>query len=173
MKSVSSGGPVTNHFSPLRTYSPVAASRTAVACERPRVGAGVRLGDRVAAEPLAAQARLEVAAALVGVGVDQGVVGARDERPQPAGRLAELLVDEDLLEGRPALAAELDREASRRAAGRRSPRCFSVVPGSRREPAAGALELGLERLEDVDDVGRARAWSSCWAGVRVRSTGRG
>ena len=31
MKSVSSGGPVTNHFSPLRTYSPVAASRTAVA----------------------------------------------------------------------------------------------------------------------------------------------
>ena len=31
MKSVSSGGPVTNHFSPLSTYSPVAASRTAVA----------------------------------------------------------------------------------------------------------------------------------------------
>ena len=30
MKSVSSG-PVTNHFSPLRRYSPVAASRTAVA----------------------------------------------------------------------------------------------------------------------------------------------
>ena len=31
MKSVSSGGPVTNHFSPWRTYSPVAGSRTAVA----------------------------------------------------------------------------------------------------------------------------------------------
>ena len=30
MKSVSSG-PVTNHFSPLRTYSSVAASRVAVA----------------------------------------------------------------------------------------------------------------------------------------------
>ena len=30
MKSVSDG-PVTNHFSPLRTYSPVAASSTAVA----------------------------------------------------------------------------------------------------------------------------------------------
>ena len=29
MKSVSDG-PVTNHFSPLRTHSPVAASRTAV-----------------------------------------------------------------------------------------------------------------------------------------------
>ena len=100
MKSVSSG-PVTNHFSPLRTYSPVAASRTAVAREGPGVGAGAVLGDRVAARALAAQARLEVARALLRRRQwTQRVVGARDVRPQAAGRLAELLVDEDLLERR-------------------------------------------------------------------------
>ena len=93
--------------------------------------------------------RVEVAPALVGVAVDQDVVGARDVRPEAAGRLPELLVDE-----RPARA--------RTSPGRR-PRPGSEPPCSRasiaaapdrvapvaRDAPAGPLELDLERLEDV------------------------
>ena len=86
MKSVSSR-PVTNHFSPLRTYSPVAASRTAVAREGPGVGAGAVLGDRVAARALAAQRTDRGSAAAAPASQwTQRVVGARDVRPQAAGR---------------------------------------------------------------------------------------
>src|SRR4029079_2854581 len=80
--------------------------------ERAGVGAGPRLGDRVAPAALAAERRIEVAAALRVIGVDERVVRAGDESPQAPGDLTELLVDEHLLERAPALAAELAREGA-------------------------------------------------------------
>ena len=147
MKSVLSG-PVTNHFSPLSTQPVAVADRRGL--EGPGVGAGVRLGDRVRAEPLAAEARLEVAPALVGVGVGEDLVRAGDEAPQAARDLAVLLVDEHLLEHRPAAAADRHRQLAARQPGldRQPPELRATL---RRELAAGALELHLERLEDVDD----------------------
>ena len=152
MKSVSDG-PVTNHFSPLRTYSPVAASRTAVAGQRPGVRALAGLRDRVAAVPLAAQARVQVAAPLLGRAVQQRVVAAGDEAPQAARDLTQLLVDEDLLQRGPALAPG-GRAAGCRRGGRAS-MARRLISRMRLggERAAVALELGLERLEHVDDVG--------------------
>ena len=135
----------------------------------PRIGAGAGLGDGVAAEALAAQRRLQVAPALLGVAVDERVVGARDERPRPAGRLAELLVDEDLLDGRPALAAGLDRQRAAdqpgRDARRRGPRPGPRA-GSRPPPRSRSSSSGW-RTSTTN--ARARAWSSSWAGVRVAS----
>ena len=147
MKSVLSG-PVTNHFSPLRTQSGAVADGGRL--ERPRVGAGVRLGDRVGAEPLAPEARLEVSPALVGIGVREDLVRARDEAPQAAGDLAVLLVDEHLLEHRPAAAAHGHRQLAAGEPGLdREPPQLRAALG--REPAARPLELDLERLEHVDD----------------------
>ena len=60
-------------------------------------------------------------------------------------------MDEDLLEDRPALAAEPTAEATRRAARRRCAAWRIVHPPAARHVAAGALELRLERLEDVPD----------------------
>ena len=115
------------------------------------VGAGAVLGDRVAPRALAAQRRLEVAPALLGVGVEQDVVGARDVRPQAAGRLAELLVDEHLLE-RPTSPARRPRPGSEPPWSRASIAAAPdrVAPVAR-DAAAGALELDLARLEDVPD----------------------
>ena len=61
-------------------------------------------------------------------------------------------MDEDLLEDGPALAAELARERPAVEPGV-DRRALQLVAGRRREPPAGPLELGLDRLEDVDDVG--------------------
>src|SRR4029078_1560619 len=116
------------------------------------VGARVRLGDGVASEALAAHAWLEVATTLIGVGVDQGVVGAGDERPEPARRLAKLLVDDHLVDGAPRLAAKLARERSA-VQSRVDRRALQLISGRRREPPTGSLELGFEGLEVVDDVG--------------------
>ena len=57
------------------------------------IGAGLVLRDRVTPGALAAQARVEIAPALLSVGMDQHVVRARDVRPEAAGGLPELLVD--------------------------------------------------------------------------------
>ena len=91
MKSVLAG-PVTNHFSPLRTYSPVAGSRTAVAASVRASDPWPGSGDGVGPAALAAQAGDEVALALLGGAVDECVVGTRDVGPQATRRLAELLV---------------------------------------------------------------------------------
>ena len=147
MKSVSDG-PVTNHFSPLRTYSAGRRVLDGGRGQRARVRALARLGDRVAAVALAAQAGLEVAATLLGRAVHEDVVGARDEAPQAAGRLAQLLVDEDLLQRRPALAADRRRQAAAVEASLDG-RPLELADGLVGERAAVALELGLERLEDV------------------------
>ena len=66
-------------------------------------------------------------------------------------------MDEDLLDGRPALAAGLARAASRRASRASIAACFRSVAGRRGEAPAGPLELALERLEAVDDVARGPA----------------
>ena len=68
----------------------------------------------------------------------------------PPVDLAELLVDEDLLEDRPALAAEPRPGTSRRAAGLDRGAPDRVAPVAR-DAAAGPLELDLARLEDVAD----------------------
>ena len=119
--------------------------------ERPGVRALARLRDRVRAVALAAEARVQVAGALLRRAVDERVVGPGDERPQAAGRLAQLLVDDDLLDRGPALAASAAWQAA------------AVEPevdgdplqllGRRVVEASVALELRLERLEVVDDVG--------------------
>ena len=106
------------------------------------------LGDGIAPRALAAKARFEVATALVGVGVEQDVVGARHVRPQAAGRLPELLVDEDLFDGRPTLAAGLDGERSAVEARVDRGAPDRVAPIAR-DAAVGAFELDLARLEDV------------------------
>ena len=138
---------------PLLPVEPVVAGRRVAdraGAERPGVGAGSILGDRVAPRALATQGRVEVAPALVRVGMEQDVVGARDVRPEAAGRLAELLVDEDLLDDRPALAARVDRH---RAAvePRRDRGAPDRIAPIARHPAARPLELGLARLELVAD----------------------
>ena len=116
--------------------------------ERASIRPGAGLGDGVAAVALAAQARFEVAAPLVGVAMDQRVVAARDEAPEAARHLAELLVDQDLLEQRPALAADLLREAAAVEAGVDGLR-LDVSGDVGVEAAAGGLEPDLERLEDL------------------------
>ena len=149
MKSVSSG-PVTNHFSPLRTYSPVAASRTAVAARVAGVGAGAVLGDRVAAGALAAQRTGRGSARAARRRSGSG----RCRRPgctttgrRSTGRAAR---------GRgparwPTSPARRPRAAASRRAGRpRSRPDGSVAPVARHAPV-GALELELERLEHVAD----------------------
>jgi hypothetical protein len=57
-------------------------------------------------------------------------------------------VDEDLVEDRPALAAQFDREWTTVEA--RLDRPSADLPPGRRVEAAGALEGDLERLEDLD-----------------------
>ena len=116
--------------------------------ERARVRAGAVLGDRVAPRALAPERRVEVAPALLRVRVEQDVVGARDVRPQAAGRLAELLVDQDLLEHGPALPAGLDRERPALQPRLDGGRPDRVAPVARDVPA-GPLEFDLARLEDV------------------------
>ena len=118
--------------------------------ERSGVRAGLVLGDRVAPRALAAQARVEVAPPLVGVRMEQDVVGARDVRPQAARGLAELLVDEDLLEDRPALTADRPRQRTAMEPGLDRGRPDRVPPVTR-HPPAGPLEFGLSRLELVLD----------------------
>ncbi len=134
----------------LAVDHPVAAIADGRRRQRPGVRAGARLRDGVGAEPLTSQRRLQVSLALLRIGVGEHLVGAGDERPQPAGDLAVLLVDEHLLEDRPALAADLDRQLAARQPGLdRGP---PQLPGPlRREPAAGLLELDLDRLEHLDD----------------------
>ena len=117
--------------------------------DRAGVGPGAGLGDGVAARALAAQAGLEVAPALLGVAMDEDVVGVRHEGPQAAGHLAVLLVDDDLLGHRPTLAAVLARERAARQPGLDARRRSSAL--RRRHPAAGALYVSLEGLQDVDD----------------------
>jgi hypothetical protein len=80
--------------------------------DRVRVRAGIPLGDRVAARALAPDRGVEIAPALDRVAVEQDVVGAWHVRPQAAGHLAELLVDDHLLHHGPALAADGLRQGS-------------------------------------------------------------
>ena len=118
--------------------------------DRPRIGASAVLGDGVAARALAAHGRVEVAASLVRVRVDQHVVRPRDVRPEATRRLAELLVDEDLVEHGPALAAELHGEVAAVEArlDGRAPDRITPVP---RDLPVRALELELLRLQHVLD----------------------
>jgi hypothetical protein len=78
----------------------------------------------------------------------EGVVGARDERPQATGRLAELLVDDDLLEDRPALAADVGRERPGDEA-RFGRRLADPASGLGAEVPTRALEFELERLKNL------------------------
>ncbi len=78
--------------------------------ERSGVGAGGLLGDGVAAGPLAAERGIEVPLALLRRRVDQRVVGAGDVRPEPTRDLAQLLMNDHLLQDRPALATDLPRQ---------------------------------------------------------------
>ena len=98
----------------------------------------------------------------------------------PPVDLAELLVDEDLLEHRPALTADLLREAA--AVKSRVDRLRLDVAGDVRvDPATRGLETDLERLEDLArepsrsilerelvraqrQVHRGQGWRTHWAG---------
>src|SRR5262249_54156615 len=68
--------------------------------------------------------------------------------PEATGRLAILLVDEDLLGRAPAAATDLDGQLSAR-----QPGCDRRIPdrvgGAAWQDPAGQLELDLERLEDL------------------------
>ena len=105
------------YFQPLMTHS--SPSLTARVLNMRRVGAGVRLGHRVAREALAVEQRLEVLLLLlVGavVGDDLGVAGVgrlaaeHDRRPL---RPAEDLVEQRELQLAEALAAELGAQVRR------------------------------------------------------------
>ena len=72
-----------------------------------RVRAGVGLGDRVGVVELPAQRRLQVALDLLRRPAREHVVGARNVPRERVRRAAELLLDEEPLELRPALAAVL------------------------------------------------------------------
>src|SRR4029453_15802766 len=110
--------------------------------------AGVRLRDRVAAVALATERRVEVAGPLRRVAMDERVVGTGDGAPEPARPLAELLVDDDLVERAPALAPDARREAS--AVEVRGDRPSLDAPDDLvGEAAAAPLERELERLGDV------------------------
>ena len=118
--------------------------------QRARVRAGAVLGDRVAPRALAAHRRVEVARPLLGVAMDQGVVRPRDVRPQAARALPELLVDQHLLERRPALPAERHRERAAVEPGLDRGLADRGAPVAR-DAAVRRLELGLARLEDLAD----------------------
>ena len=79
---------------------------------------------------------------------------------RPPVDLPELLVDEDLLDDRPALAADLARQRAAVQAAPRWPQRDGLPQRAAR--ARRPLELGLARLEHVADEPRARAWSSSW-----------
>ena len=82
--------------------------------------------------------------------MDERVVAARDQPPQPTGDLAELFVDQDLLEKGPALTAELEREAA--AVQVRRDRLRLHIAGDHWvDAAARRLEIHLQRLEDLAD----------------------
>ena len=144
-------GVVGARHEPLLAVEQVVAGRR-VADGRGLQRASVRpravLGDGIAPRSLAAQARLQVATALVSVGVEQDVVGARHVRPQAARRLPELLVDEHLFDDRPTLPPDLDGERSAVEAGLDRGAPDRVAPIAR-DAAVGAFELDLARLEDV------------------------
>ena len=112
------------------------------------IGAGLVLRDRVTPGALAAQARVEIAPALLSVGMDQHVVRARDVRPEAAGGLPELLVDQHLLQNRPALSAHRTRQG---AAVESSPdgRPADRVPPIAWDPAVRALEFDFAWLEHI------------------------
>ena len=102
------------NFHPLMTHS--SPSFTARVVNMRGVGAGVRLGHRVAGEALTVEQRLQVLLLLLGravVGDDLGVAGVgrlapeHDRRPL---RPAEDLVEQRELELAVALAAELGTE---------------------------------------------------------------
>ena len=84
----------------------MASSRTAVAVRARASEPAPASVIGVAAVALTPERRIEVPAALLIVGVDERVVGTRDEPPQAARDLAELLVDEHLVQRAPALPAE-------------------------------------------------------------------
>ena len=67
------------------------------------------LGHRVGVVQLAAQGRPQLAVDLLGRAVGEHVVGGRDVPRERVGRAAELLLDEEPLDVRPALAAVLAR----------------------------------------------------------------
>ena len=117
--------------------------------DRASVGPGAGLGDGIAARALAAQARLEVAPALLRIAVHEDVVGIGHEGPQAAGHLAVLLVDDDLLGDRPALAAVLARERATREPGLDA-QAPELARLRRRQSTTGAFDVALERLQDLD-----------------------
>ncbi len=140
------------YFQPLMTHSSPSLSRAAL--EQRGVGAGVRLGHRVAREALAVEQRLEVLLLLlVGavVGDDLGVAGVgrlapeHDRRPL---RPAEDLVEQRELELAVALAAELGAEVGR--------------------PQALAPDLLLEGVDDRPTLA-ASAGGTAGAGTRGRA----
>ena len=133
------------YFQPLMTHS--SPSLTARVVNMRRVGAGVRLGHRVAGEDLAVEQRAQVALLLLGravVGDDLGVAGVgrlaaeHDRRPL---RPAEDLVEQRQLELAVALAAQLGAE----------------VGG----PQLLAPDLFLERVDDLAQLSSS--------GVKTRS----
>ncbi len=86
---------------------------------------------------------------MLGVAVDEHVVGIGHERPEAAGRLAELLVDEDLLEDRPAVpAVGGGKGATGQASCDRSLSELGAVLG--RDTPSGTLQRLLPGLELVD-----------------------
>ena len=147
--------------------------------EHRRVGAGLRLGHRVAGEQLAVEQRLQVALLLLGgavVGDDLGVAGVGrlaaedDRRPR---RPAEDLVQQRELELAVALARRARGRGAWPTAPGRGPRSFSgstilrSVSSERRE-----LEPGPQRGRAARPPrGRtASAQSSCsWNSARSRS----
>ena len=97
---------------------------------------------------LAPQAGLQVVVPLLDVAVHERVVAAGDQAPEPTRDLPELLVDEDLLEERPALAADLSREAAAVQVGLDGPG-LDLAGDVGLDPATARLEFDLERAEDL------------------------
>ena len=88
---------------------------------------------------------------------------------RPPVDLAQLLVDEDLLERGPALAAELDGQAPPCRRASMAARRIGSPAVARDAPAERARTRASSGWRTSMTKARARACSSSWAGVRVRS----
>ncbi len=136
---------------PLLAREPVhVAVAHRLGADRPRVGAGVLLRDRVGVPMLAANVGQQVALDLVGSAVDEHVGRAPHQHPQTVGQPAQLLVHDDLLGQVEAAAAVLGGDVGRVQAGVEH-RLLDPGVRLRRQPSVALLGLELERLEHVVD----------------------
>ena len=157
---------------PLLTDDPIpVAGRDRDRRDPRRIGPGLGLGHRVRVAALAAQRRRHVALELLGRRVGPDVVDIGHVPVQAVGAAAELLVDEEPLEHRPALAAALHVDpAAVQPGGDRL--ALDLVDRLDRQPPQRQLGRNLERDQHVfDEPLRAIAQLTLVVGQRIGSLG--